>query len=155
MKKTFIASFIACSLLFAGCTAAATKTALDTQKRVNTIQETVYSNQAKSLKVLLYKNLVVQLERDGQALLNEKQKATLNQAWNDRDTIEWWSIQNERAKALRLVGVDSVLYDSQGIIDLMFKSLEEKWIDTKAGIAAVAGDAVGAKAGEIVANPPK
>jgi hypothetical protein len=67
MKKTFIASFIACSLFFAGCTAAATKTALDTQKRVNTIQETVYSNQAKSLKVLLYKNLVVQLERDGQA----------------------------------------------------------------------------------------
>lgn len=63
--------------------------------------------------------------------------------WNDRDLIEFWAIQHERAAALRLVGVDAKLYAGQSSVDLLIKQIEARADRAKQALAARAGEALG------------
>lgn len=121
-----------------GCTRESVRVALETQRRADEVQQATFDRQHESLRILLFRDLARRLEPDGKTL-TPAQWAALNEAWNDRDLIEFWLVQQERAKALRLLGVDAKLYGDQSILDLLVKALEAKFDRGKEGLAAYAG----------------
>lgn len=74
--------------------------------------------------------------------LSAEQRAAMNGAWNERDLVEFWAIQHERAKALRLAGVDAKLYAEQSVLDLMVKGMQMKGERIVEGAAGVLGEQV-------------
>src|SRR5262245_39117973 len=103
--------------LLAGCTAESTRIAIESQQRANAVDEAVFDNQHDSLLVLSYRDAVTNVEKSAPPrdvddptsapiALTLGQRSALNQAWNQRDLFEFWRVQHERAKALRLIGVD-------------------------------------------------
>jgi hypothetical protein len=92
--------------------------------RANEVQETLFERQHDGLKVLLFRDVLRRVADAGDA--TDEQQAVLNQAWNERDLLEFWAIQQERAKALRLLGVDAQLYSQQSMLDLLVKSIETR-----------------------------
>jgi hypothetical protein len=109
--------------LLAGCTPESLRVALETQRRADEVQQGLFDRQHEGLRILLYRDLVTKLAAaDGG--LSTAQRALINAAWNERDLIEFWAVQYERSKALRLIGVDAKLYADQSIVDLLLKSLE-------------------------------
>jgi hypothetical protein len=112
------------------------------------VQQAVFERQHEALCVLLYRDLQRRLERDGGSL-SPGHRAALNEAWNDRDLVEYWRVQHERARALRLIGVGAKLYGDQAVVDLLYKSLAAKLARVRHGLAAHAGqEAGGSRAGE-------
>ncbi len=109
-----------------GCTAESTRVAIESQQRADAVTSAVVERQHEALRVLLYRDAIRRIEADDDTL-SERQRAALGEAWNDRDLIEFWRVQYERAKALRLVGVDAKLYSDQAIVDLLIKSAEAKF----------------------------
>lgn len=128
-----------------GCTRESVRMALESQQRANQVQQTVFERQHEGLRILLYRDVLRQLESSGMAMTPE-QRAVVSAAWNERDLIEFWAIQNERAKALRLAGVDAKLYSDQSVLDLLLKSLNAKAERLEQGIASWAGAQVGENA---------
>lgn len=130
--------------VLAGCSAESTRVAIESQQRANQVQEAVFDRQHDGLVTLLYRDLAQKLNATARedATLNEEQRSVLNAAWNERDLVEFWRVQYERSKALRLVGVDAKLYGDQAVVDLLIKSLNAKIERGKQAIAAVAGAAV-------------
>jgi hypothetical protein len=124
------------------CTRESLRVALAAQQRADDVQQAVCVAQHEALCILLYRDLQRRLEQDGTPL-SSGQRAALNEAWNDRDLIEFWTVQHERAGALRLIGVDAKLYSDQAVIDLLYKSLAAKAARVKQGLAARAGDKTG------------
>ena len=125
-------------LLAAGCTRESLRVALAAQQRADQVQQAVFERQHEALCILLYRELQRRLEQAG-APLTSTQRAALNESWNDRDLIELWTVQHERAKALRLIGVDAKLYSDQSVIDLLAKSVSVQVDRAKEGLAARAG----------------
>lgn len=123
-----------------GCTRASIRKAIETQQRANEVQQAVFERQHDAVRVLMYRDVVAKLEAARGGPLAEAERAVINEAWNDRDLVEFWAVQQERARALRLVGVDSVLYSRQSIVDLLYKELRQT---VKRGVAAAAGARVG------------
>ncbi|MBW7904567.1 MAG: hypothetical protein LC135_08115 [Phycisphaerae bacterium] len=123
-----------------GCTGESTRLALESQRRANEIEEAVFSRQHEALRVLLFREAQRRLEAAGSA---EQRAAELSAVWNDRDLIEFWAIQHERAAALRLVGVDAKLYAGQSSVDLLIKQIEARADRAKQALAARAGEALG------------
>jgi hypothetical protein len=121
-----------------GCTRESVRVALEAQQRADRVQQDVFERQHEALCVFLYRDLRQRLERDGTPL-SQVQAAALNEVWNDRDLVEFWRVQHERARALRLVGVDAKLYGDQSIVDLLYKSLVAKADRVKEGVAAEVG----------------
>lgn len=134
---------LACSLVsmlgMSGCTRDSTRVAIETQRRVDEVQQAVFDDQHEALRVLLYRDLVHRLEVPG-VELEPVQRETLNEVWNDRDLLEFWAIQNERAKALRVAGVDAKLFSDQSVIDLLLKSVEARFDRAAQGLAAELGE---------------
>lgn len=125
-----------------GCTRESLRLALEAQRRADQVQQAVFDQQHEALCILLYRDLQQQLEQDGEPL-SDAQRTVLNQAWNDRDLAEFWRVQHERARALRLIGVDAKLYSDQAPVDLLYKSLSAKLTRGKQGLASYAGRKVG------------
>ncbi len=121
-----------------GCTNESVRVALETQQRANRVQQAVFERQQDGLKVLAFRDLVRKLDTLGEPL-TQRQVGALNQAWNERDLMEFWAIQNERAGALRLIGVDAKLYADQSIVDLLWKSIAAKADRAEQAIAAEIG----------------
>lgn len=121
-----------------GCTSESLRVALEAQQRADRVQQTVFERQHDGLRILLFRDLLRRLDEQG-ATLNTAQAAAVNAAWNERDLIEFWAIQHERARALRLAGVDAKLYADQSILDLLWKSLNAKAERLEQGIASYAG----------------
>ena len=121
-----------------GCTRESVRLALESQQRADQVQQAVFDRQHDGLRILLYRDLVRQLESQGMAMTTE-QRQIVNAAWNERDLIEFWAVQHERAKALRLMGVDAKLYSDQSVLDLMLKSLGAKAERLERGIASRVG----------------
>lgn len=134
----------AAGLLLAGCTQESVRVALESQRRADQVQQTVFDRQHEGLCVLLYRDLVQRLASAADEF-NEAQRAALNEVWNERDLIEFWAVQHERAKALRLAGVDAKLFSDQSIVDLMWKSAAAKADRVQQGLAAAAAEAVPAE----------
>jgi hypothetical protein len=110
-------------LLVGGCTRESTRIAIETQRRSDEVQQAVFERQHEALCVLLYRDLLRRLEGGGLAL-SAAQQELLSAVWNDRDLIESWALQQERAQALRIVGVDAKLFGDQAMIDLLWKAVE-------------------------------
>lgn len=125
----------------AGCSNESIRVALDTQQRANDVQQTIFDNQHEGLCIYLYRDLVRRLEDAGEPL-SAPQRVAINDVWNDRDLIEFWAVQHERAKALRLVGVDAKLYADQSPVDLLLKAVEARMDRVQQSLAAHAGAAV-------------
>lgn len=130
------------SVCLSGCSRESLRVALAAQQRADQVQQAVFERQHEALRILLYRNLRTRLEQAG-APLTPGQRATLNEVWNERDLIEFWAIQHERAKTLRLIGVDAKLYGDQSVVDLLYKSLSAKAERIKQGLAAQAGRKLG------------
>jgi hypothetical protein len=108
-----------------GCTRASVRLALDAQRRADQVQRAVFEQQNESLRILLFRDLVSRLEGAGRTL-SEEERVALNEVWNERDLFEFWAVQNERAQALRIAGVDAKLATDQAIVDLLVKSIEAR-----------------------------
>jgi hypothetical protein len=134
-------------LLGGGCTGESLRAALDAQRRADAVQQAVFDCQHEALRILLFRDLLAELERGGGAL-TAGQRATVNRAWNDRDLFEFWAVQHERARALRMVGVDVKLYSDQSIVDLLYKQMTAKLDRLKQVGAEIAGKGLSAPAGE-------
>lgn len=124
-----------------GCTAESTRVAIESQQRANDVQEAVFDRQHQGLAQLLYDDTIrrMELAPDG-AALSVAQRAVLNEAWNERDLLEFWRVQFERSKALRLMGVDAKLFSDQAVVDLLIKALDAKWQRGKEAVATAAGE---------------
>lgn len=140
------AALAAGAVLLAGCTGESVKIALEAQKRADDVQQAVFDRQHEGLTALLYRDLASRLAAAaaGGGGLSDAQRAVLNDAWNERDLIEFWAVQNERVRALRLIAVDMKLYSDQSPLDLLLKQGAAKLTRTIAG-AAGAGAAEGAR----------
>jgi len=129
-----------------GCTRESLRVALEAQQRADQVQNFVFEKQHEALGLLLYRDLIRRLERAGPPL-TAAQRSALNEVWNQRDLIEFWRVQHERAKALRLAGVDARLYSRQSIVDLLYKSLRTSADRARQGVARQAAAQAGARVG--------
>lgn len=145
LRKGLLAAqlFTAACIVLAtsGCTRESVRIALRAQQRADQVHQTVFDRQHEGLRMLLYRDLIRRLETAGPALTAE-QRAVVNAVWNERDLIEFWAIQNERAKALRLIGVDAKLYSDQSPLDLLLKSLTAKVNRLAPAVAKIVGEQV-------------
>lgn len=140
MKQVWRAAFcIAVVMASVGCTAESLRVALEAQRRADQVQQFVFDKQHDGLNMLLYRDLVHGINAEQDEPMSAARLASLNNAWNERDLIEFWRVQHERAKALRLVGVDAKLAADQSVIDLLVKSLDAKVARVQDAIAAQAG----------------
>lgn len=135
-----IKSIFLALMIFTGCTRESVRLALENQHRADQVQQTIFDCQHEGLRTLLFHDLEARLTTDGQPL-SDSQAAALNQAWNDRDLFEFWAVQQERSKALRLAGVDARLAADQSVIDLLLKQVEAGLDRGKQSLAASAGSA--------------
>ena len=117
-----------------GCTSESVRVALETQRRADEVQQAVFDRQHEALGRLLYRDLSQRLTSSGLEL-SAAQHEALNAVWNDRDLVEFWAVQYERAKALRIIGVDLKLFSDQSIVDLLWKGLEARADRAKAALA--------------------
>lgn len=132
---------IAClAIHLAGCTAESTRFAIQTQRRADAVQQTVFERQHEGLVLLLFRDVAARLERCKTA---EERLAALNAAWNERDLIEFWAVQHERSRGLRLIGVDAKLSSEQSIVDLLIRSIEAKADRAAQSLAGAAGEQAG------------
>jgi hypothetical protein len=146
-----VLSGLACLLALSGCTAESVRIALETQRRADEVQQAVFERQHEALQILLYHELVNRLEAGGVAL-TEAQRADVSAAWNERDLLEFWAVQQERSRALRLIGVDAKLASDQSIVDLLVKSVEARFDRASEAVAGIAGEH--AVAGATATQPP-
>jgi len=140
------AALILLATVAGGCTRESVRLALDAQRRADQVQQAVFEQQDESLRILLFRDLVNRLEKAGRPL-TDAERAALNEIWNERDLVQFWAVQNERAQALRIAGVDAKLASDQAIVDLLIKSIEAraKRVEQKlvAKAAAEAGEVIG------------
>ena len=108
-----------------GCTRESVRVALDAQRRADQVQQAVFEQQNESLRILLFRDLMSRLADAGR-IVSDEERAALNEVWNERDLFEFWAVQNERAQALRIAGVDAKLATDQAIVDLLVKSIEAR-----------------------------
>lgn len=139
VRNLFCSAALVAGSLLAGCTPESVRIAIESQRRADDVQQAVFDHQQDGLRLLLFRDLVTRLEEAGGAPLSDAQVEELNRAWNQRDLIEFWTIQFERAKALRIVGVDAKLYSDQSIVDLLARRLAAGFGRVEEGIAAAAG----------------
>lgn len=137
-------------LLLSGCTAESTRIAIETQRRVDDVQQAVFDRQHDGLRVLLFRDMLHRVDAAGETLSPEQVDA-LNTVWNERDLLEFWALQHERALGLRRVGVDAKVYGDQALLDLLWKTMDAKLRRAEHAIAAHAG---GAAADAAPASPP-
>ena len=128
-------------LAVSGCTSESTRVALETQRRADQIQQAVFDRQQEALCLLLYRDLLRRLASAGLDL-SPAQRETLSAVWNERDLVQFWAVQNERAAALRIVGVDQKLFSDQSIVDLLWKGLEARADRAKAALATSAAEQI-------------
>ncbi len=126
------------ALIASGCASESTRLALDTQRRADEVQQAVFDRQHEALCVLLYRDLTARLTATGVELTPARQ-AALNEACNNRDLLEFWVVEHERARALRLVGVDAKLASDQPAIDLLLKEINARAGRARQQLAAQAG----------------
>lgn len=129
-------------LTSAGCTRESLRVALEAQRRADQVQQAVFERQHEALRMLLYRDLVRRLEETG-AACGPPQRAVLNEVWNERDLLEFWNTQHERAVALRAAGVDAKLASDQSIATLLSQSLVRSVERLEQRFAAAVGSVVG------------
>jgi hypothetical protein len=146
MKSQLTLIVCLCTSLLAGCSDPSLKIAIQSQRHADEIQNFLFQQQHDGLVMYLYRDLAAELATE-ETPLSQDQLTTLNSAWNERDLIEHWAIQHERAKALRQIGVNTRLYSQQSIVDLIGKSISQR---SSAVNAVIAGQVAESAAGDVV-----
>lgn len=136
------------ALLAAGCTRESVRIAIESQRRADDVQQAVFDRQRDGLRMLLFRDLIARLEYTGGTRLTDEQLIELSRVWNERDLIEFWGVQFERARALRMAGVDAKLFSDQSIIDLLARRLVTGAGRINEALAAAAGAAAAGRATE-------
>ena len=131
-------------LVLAGCSRESLRVALEAAQRVDQVQQFVADKRHEALRILLYRDLLRRLAEAG-AELNAAQRAVVSEVWNERDLLEHWRVQDERARMLRLAAVEAKLYGEQSMVDLLIKQVEAKADRAVREAARQAGRAVGAE----------
>lgn len=128
---------VSLGFLLSGCTAESVRVALETQRRADDVQRAVVERQHDGLRLLLFRDALARLrEAAGEQELTD----ALNQAWNERDLVEFWMLQFERAASLRMIGVDAKLYADQSIVDLLLKQIQLRAGRMREGLAEAAAE---------------
>ncbi len=120
-------------VVLSGCTSESTRIALEAQRRADEVQQAVFDRQHDALRVLLYRDALQRLENAGLSMSPERRDA-LSEIWNERDLVEFWAVQYERAVALRMIGVDAKLYGDQAVLDLLWKAIETRTDRARRGL---------------------
>lgn len=139
------ASFVLVLTGASGCTRESLRVALEAQRRADAVEQAVFERQHDAVCVLLYRDALRRLGAAGP--LNDEQAAALNAVWNDRDLAEFWAVQHERAKALRVAGVDAKLAAEQSVVDLLWKQTTARADRAQAALAGVVAEELTTKAG--------
>lgn len=127
-----------------GCTAESTRIALAAQRRADEVQQALFDRQQAGLRAMLFRDTLSRMATDD-APLTQAQRTALNVAWNERDLLEFWAVQFERSKALRMIGVDAKLFASQSPVDLLMKGLDTRLRRIESGLAAHAAEQAAAR----------
>jgi hypothetical protein len=133
------------SLMTLGCTATSTMLAIEGSERSDAVRTAVVERQHRSLKILLFRDT---LDRLVLAKSAEEQEAVLNEAWNDRDLIEFWLIQDTLARCLHIATVDAKLASDQSIFQLIVQDISRR----AAGPLQAVDEYVAAKLGDAVTD---
>ena len=141
--RTMTYVVVAAAVVLSGCTRESIRVAIETQRRANDVEQAVFDRQHEALCILLYRDLEQRLAAAGGSLSGEQREA-LNNVWNERDLIEFWQVQHERTRALRMVGVDAALSAQQSVVDLLWKSVSRKMGRGEQALAGVLGEQLGA-----------
>src|SRR5262250_1632023 len=107
LRPRLVTIFATALVLLAGCTAESTRIAIESQQRANAVDEAVFDNQRDALLVFSYRDAVANVEKSAPLskpddpasppiALSDGQRSALNQAWNQRDLLEFWRVQHER-----------------------------------------------------------
>lgn len=139
------------ALLAGGCSRESLRVALQAQQRADEIQQTVFERQHEALRVLLYRDLLRRLAASG-TTPTAAQREALHSVWNDRDLLEFWAVQHERAGALRLVGVDAKLAGDQSVVELLLKNVTARAARARSAVARHAGAALRVPPGDAPAD---
>jgi hypothetical protein len=131
--------------LAGGCTRESLRIAMAAQQRADEVSQAVFEQQQEALRVLLFRDLVARLAEAGTPI-GAAGQAALSAAWNERDLLEFWTVQHERARALRVVGVDAKLASDQAVVDLLLKDVLRRVDRVREGVAAEAGKCVAEEA---------
>ena len=136
--KAGIVVSVLCFVQISGCTRESIRIAIEAQRRADQVQQAVYDRQHEALCILLYRDMLSRLGETG-APVSMAQRVVINEVWNERDLLEFWAVQQERSRALRLVGVDAMLASNQSIVDLLIKSVESRMKRIELKVAESAG----------------
>lgn len=128
-------ALLACS----GCTRESVRIALVSQRRADEVSAAVFERQHEALRILLFRDAATRLAAAGLPL-TDAQRAALSAVWNERDLLEFWAVQYERARAVRLAGVDAQLWSQQSVADLLWKQCTARADRALEGLAAAAGE---------------
>lgn len=148
IQKRFLPVACLAALLTGGCTHESVRIAIESQRRADDVQQAVFEHQRDGLRMLLFRDLIARLEFTGGVRLTDEQLVELNRVWNERDLIEFWGVQFERSKALRMAGVDAKLFSDQSIVDLLARRLVTGAGRITEALAAAAGAAAASRAAE-------
>lgn len=121
MRKLFITAL--CILAISGC--ASTKIAIESSSRVENVQDTIVNNQHTYIKYANFEKLLTEVEKIKGSPLTDEEKVALNAIAVERTDAEKWMIQWERARALRMVTVDSKLYADRSIFETAAEALSK------------------------------
>lgn len=152
MTRTVHAGAVLLGVLVSGCTNESTRIAIETQRRADEVQQAVFDRQHEALRILLYREALRRVEGAG-ASLSAEQRDALNAIWNERDLLEFWAVQHERAAALRMLGVDAKLYGDQETLDLLWKNAEKRMDRARRGLLIDAAENATARAAAEAAEP--
>lgn len=136
-RLTCVLTLILFAPATAGCTAESLRLALANQQRADAVQHAVFDRQHDALCLMLYRDTLQNLKDQG-VELDDAQRQAIAAAFSDRDLLEFWQLQFEKGKALRLIGVDAKLFADQAPLDLLIKSAEAKWDRAKAAYGGTA-----------------
>lgn len=142
-RRSVLVATVLSALSAGGCTRESVRLALDAQRRADGVQQAVFDRQHQALCALLYRDLVQRLERAAAQPMSPHEREIVNAAWNDRDLLEFWAVQHERARALRLAGVDAKLFADQSPVDLLIKQADARVDRVIEAAAEYAGSRVG------------
>lgn len=115
--------FLLLTILCGACTSESTRVAIATQSRADEVAQTIFDRQREAMRIYMYRWAKSEITTAVENKNSIAAAAILEKVFQDDDLHDFWLSQHERAKALRIAGVDSKLYADQGILNLLFGSI--------------------------------
>lgn len=107
-----------------GCTKESTRIAMENIPRVEENQDVVTQNLRETALIFMYADMLNYLQVTTGHQFTKTELEQIQYYWQGRDKIESWLVNWERARALRLLTIDTEIISGQATIDLMLKKLQ-------------------------------